>query len=185
MKQEIVLKIKFNAANVCKCTRSFHCPVCNDVLNDGVWWIDHDDYCEIYAYHQCKKCDVYYSVSHIDIDLDYCDFERTAAYKFVQQENLVNEDSDRVKLIELLGGKCARCPITDKRLLSIHHIFKDGRLDRKINWYKKYLLNPNLAKKRLEALCMNCHWLETRKRNESLLIIEVYKNEDGNWSNCR
>lgn len=129
---------------------------------------------------------VYWDISHGDIDLNYCDFENTVAYKLTEKENLVDEDSDRIKLIRLLGGKCARCPVSDERLLSVHHIFKDGKLDRKTKWYKKYLLQPLLAKKRLEALCMNCHWLETRNRNESLVVIEVYKKEsENNWRNCR
>lgn len=129
---------------------------------------------------------MFWDVSHGDIDLDYCSFEKTVAYKLTKNENLIDEDSDRIKLIQLLGGKCARCPVDDQRLLSVHHIFKDGKLDRKINWCKKYLLNPILAKERLEALCMNCHWLETRNRNDSLLVIEVYKKESENkWSNLR
>ncbi|BDQ30204.1 hypothetical protein NZNM25_11470 [Nitrosopumilus zosterae] len=66
------------------------------------------------------------------------------------------------KLFEILGGKsCSSCGFKDERALGISHIFDDspdslGRGGAASSW-GKYISEPELAKKDLRVLCLNCN----------------------------
>ncbi|MCV0365998.1 MAG: hypothetical protein K5798_01880 [Nitrosopumilus sp.] len=66
------------------------------------------------------------------------------------------------KLFEILGGKsCSSCGFKDERALRISHIFDDssdslGRGGAASSW-GKYISEPELAKKDLRVLCLNCN----------------------------
>lgn len=89
--------------------------------------------------------------------------------------------SNRFELIHLLGGKCSRCPQENMSELEVDHIYNDGDLDRANfnNVYKKWLGMPELAKKRLQVLCKECHdakdWEVRQKEHEELTSHFLHK----------
>ena len=67
------------------------------------------------------------------------------------------------KLFEILGGKvCSSCGFKDARALGFCHIHDDAVFDNirrggfASSW-GKYISEPNLAKKELKVLCLNCN----------------------------
>ena len=72
-------------------------------------------------------------------------------------------ESLKEKLFEILGGKvCSSCGFKDQRALGFTHIFDDDVFDRirrggfASSW-GKYISDPELAKKELRVLCLNCN----------------------------
>lgn len=59
------------------------------------------------------------------------------------------------KVIELYGGKCACCGISEHDFLSIDHINNDGHNDRHSNFYQKLL--KTTKRDDLQILCWNCN----------------------------
>ena len=84
----------------------------------------------------------------------------------------IKEKFNRMKLrndlFKLLGGKiCVNCGFIDERALQFDHINGDGSIleiktgrERNKTFYKKYLDDPELAKKTLQVLCANCNWIK-------------------------
>jgi len=76
----------------------------------------------------------------------------------------------RLKVVELLGNKCARCGFSDPRALQIDHIFGGGAKELKKNEYYKYLKrilampNPN---EKYQILCANCNWIKRAENKET------------------
>ena len=71
--------------------------------------------------------------------------------------------SIKEKLFEILGGKvCSSCGFKDARALGFHHIYDNDAFDRirrggfASSW-GKYISDPDLAKKELKVLCLNCN----------------------------
>ena len=91
--------------------------------------------------------------------------------KFLKkQESFYSNGSDKFyaaikeKLFEILGGKtCSSCGFKDERALGISHIFGNdssddiGRDDASL--MGKYISEPELARKELKVLCLNCNEL--------------------------
>ena len=72
----------------------------------------------------------------------------------------------RKKLIEILGGaRCIRCGYDkDERALQIDHIDGGGIKERKRGYtyltHKRYVDNPDLARKTLQVLCACCNQIK-------------------------
>ena len=102
-----------------------------------------------------------------------------------KQESFYSNGSDKFyaslkeKLFEILGGKiCSGCGFKDERALGINHISDDvsandiGRGGSASSW-GKYISEPDLARKELKILCLNCNEIrqpiskpeETRSNN--------------------
>ena len=98
-----------------------------------------------------------------------------------KQESFYSNGSDKFyaslkeKLFEILGGKiCSSCGFKDERALGINHISDDvhaddiGRGGPASSW-GKYISEPDLARKDLKVLCLNCNEirqpLSTSKEN--------------------
>lgn len=72
------------------------------------------------------------------------------------------------KVIELYGGKCARCPEARPECLTTDHIHGGGNQDRRargckgggMNWYL-YLIRER--PKGIQLLCYNCHHLKDKR----------------------
>jgi len=68
----------------------------------------------------------------------------------------------KLKVIELLGGRCRNCGLTDARVLQVNHINGDGKKDRASYsshaFYTRILSNKRDTKD-LELLCANCNIL--------------------------
>ena len=78
------------------------------------------------------------------------------------------------KLFEILGGKvCASCGFRDERALGFSHIYDGGTFDRihrggSASSWRKYVFEPELARKELRVLCLNCNEIrEPQIKNES------------------
>lgn len=71
----------------------------------------------------------------------------------------------RQKILEKLGGSCARCGFSDWRALQIDHVNCDGYAQRKKYHYTaEYALILSLPKeeldKKYQLLCANCNWIK-------------------------
>ena len=95
---------------------------------------------------------------------DYCNSHNAINY--------VREN--RKKIFEYLGqDKCQICGFSDKRALAFDHIYNDGYLDRKEfsknssnSIWKKYAKDRELARKKLQVLCMNCNQIKEVERKQ-------------------
>ena len=69
----------------------------------------------------------------------------------------------KIELIRALGGRCTRCGNDDMRVLAVHHINPDTKVqakDKHWNWSRRFTdwaANQN----NLELLCANCHRILT------------------------
>lgn len=68
------------------------------------------------------------------------------------------------KIVEAYGGKCECCGITDHEFLTIDHIYRDGKEDRKKYGagaaFYKVLERMGYPKDRYRLLCMNCNYVQ-------------------------
>ena len=72
---------------------------------------------------------------------------------------------ERQDILELLGGKCVKCGISDWRVLQIDHINGDGGKERRITNLNRMLLK-NIDRKRHQILCANCNWIKMHDNKE-------------------
>jgi len=91
--------------------------------------------------------------------------------KFLKkQERFYSNGSDKFyagikeKLFEILGGKiCSSCGFKDERALGISYIFGDDSSENprrgNVSLMGKYISEPDLARKELKVLCLNCNEL--------------------------
>jgi hypothetical protein len=81
----------------------------------------------------------------------------------------------RTMTLELLGGRCSKCGITDIRVLQVDHVNGGGYADRRgrdASWqYKDLLANPG----KFQLLCANDNWIKRHEKKE--FRIGVYKTE--------
>ncbi len=86
--------------------------------------------------------------------------------KYRQTEKFKNASKKRYwdqrkKLIELLGGKCVSCGITDIRILQINHKNHNGNKERQtwkdIGRFYRAILSGKRMKNDLEIRCANCN----------------------------
>lgn len=75
----------------------------------------------------------------------------------------------RLEVIELLGGRCANCGLTDARVLEISHKNDDGNWRSRSKWGQGFgradhrkMLSGKMPIDDLELLCSNCHVLHTK-----------------------
>ena len=72
----------------------------------------------------------------------------------------------REKLFEVLGGKkCVKCGFSDERALGFSdiddkEIFDKIRRGGSASSWGKYISNPDLARKKLQVLCLNCNQIK-------------------------
>ena len=74
----------------------------------------------------------------------------------------------RTKLFKILGGKkCSSCGFDDERALGFGHIddaesFDYGQRGGSASSWEKYVSEPELARKSLQILCLNCNQLNQK-----------------------
>lgn len=71
----------------------------------------------------------------------------------------------RNKALEILGGKCCKCPFNDPRALQIDHIDgcgKENRIQGHIQRLTHIINNPHLY----QILCANCNWIKKHENKE-------------------
>ena len=87
---------------------------------------------------------------------------------------------NRKKIFEYLGqDKCQICGFSDKRAFSFDHIFNDGYLDKKElsknssnSIWIKYAKDPELTRKKLQVLCMNCNQIKEVERKRTRCTMQ-------------
>lgn len=81
----------------------------------------------------------------------------------------------RMKVLELLGGKCIRCGESDWRCLQIDHVKGDGHSYRSmrqhldtssVHLYHKIIKEIQSGSKDYQCLCANCNWRKKYENNE-------------------
>lgn len=74
----------------------------------------------------------------------------------------------RQEAVAYYGGKCAKCGITDYRILQIDHIENNGYKHRKEikTWQFPMWLKKNGYPKGYQILCCNCNWLKRVEDND-------------------
>ncbi len=84
----------------------------------------------------------------------------------------------RVRIIQALGGTCARCGFDDIRALQVDHINGGGMKERQMfkngYQYEKYVLE-HVTEGTYQVLCANCNWI---KRDEEQELFKYRKASD-------
>ena len=96
--------------------------------------------------------------------------EKSRAEKFLKkQESFYADGSEKFyaslkeKLFEILGGKiCTSCGFKDERALGFCHVYDSELFDNVrrggfASSWGKYISDPDLARKDLRVLCLNCN----------------------------
>lgn len=83
----------------------------------------------------------------------------------------------RERLIDLLGGICNGCGITERRVLQIDHIANGGAVHRKkfgiggYQYYKDMIKSIELGEKKYQLLCANCNYLKALDAHLERVLI--------------
>jgi hypothetical protein len=68
----------------------------------------------------------------------------------------------RQEMVEAYGGECECCGETEPKFLTIDHIFRDGKEDRRINGFGtkfyRHLREQGWPRDRYRLFCMNCNF---------------------------
>ncbi len=78
----------------------------------------------------------------------------------------------RLKIQELLGGRCVQCGFADHRALQVDHVNGDGYSDRQrtrsgYGLYHAVLADLAIGGGRYRLLCANCNWIKRWERDET------------------
>lgn len=87
----------------------------------------------------------------------------------------------RLRIIEMLGGKCLHCGCGDPRLIEIHHKFGEGRKERRTVGNDTIWYNIVMGRRRisdLELCCRPCHAVEEVKRTYGIESFRVIWSEE-------
>ena len=110
--------------------------------------------------YNCKRA----KLRHL---VNYCTNQKPAIWAkrdYITKTNRGQYYKD--ELFNIIGHKCIRCGITDKRILTFDHINNDGYIDRRnvkapTHLYSNYVSKPIFAILKLQILCFNCNILKT------------------------
>ena len=74
-------------------------------------------------------------------------------------------------MIDLMGGKCKHCGITDPRVLQVDHIHGNGRKDPNSNqtgasYCLRVIQSFLLEEDKYQILCANCNWIKKHEKGE-------------------
>lgn len=109
-----------------------------------------------------------------------CDYQKKNLEK-IQEKHRDYFYKKRMKVFELLGGKCVQCGETDWRCLQIDHINGGGCKHHKLKqtWGVMIdVINDPDRKSKYQLLCANCNWkkrFELKEHNDHNLMWEFRK----------
>lgn len=76
----------------------------------------------------------------------------------------------RGEVVQILGGKCSRCPVADFRCLQIDHVNGGGTKERQkigpLAIYRKIIKGAT----NYQLLCANCNWIKRYEEKEHLQL---------------
>ena len=103
--------------------------------------------------------------------------QKDREYYLLNRDRLISKNSARTisyhrkyrnEAIDILGGKCVRCGIDDRRVLQIDHINGGGRRE------EREIRNSGIVKKIIagntagyQLLCANCNWIKRWELREN------------------
>ena len=76
----------------------------------------------------------------------------------------------RDEVLRLLGDKCKKCGISDKRVLQVDHINGGGlkETNSMTVMYSKYIFESiSKGSTKYQLLCANCNWIKRAENNEN------------------
>lgn len=92
---------------------------------------------------------------------------RKARHRFYA---LIRKNTQRARIIELLGGKCVRCGFSDSRALQVDHVNGGGCSEKDSRWAEfliKRIIEDVKNKTNLyQLLCANCNWIKRYEKGE-------------------
>jgi hypothetical protein len=85
-----------------------------------------------------------------------------------KQNRRIRRAKEKEKVLQILGGQCARCGYSDPRALCVDHINGDGYLEkaRHYEYFKAIISDPEEAKNRYQILCCNCNRIKQHDNQE-------------------
>jgi len=100
-------------------------------------------------------------------------FQRDVVYQKKKRDFNSNNSDEfystlRIKLFKILGGKkCSSCGFDNEKVLGFAHIddvesFDYGQRGGSASSWEKYISQPELARKSLKILCLNCNQLNQK-----------------------
>jgi hypothetical protein len=110
----------------------------------------------------------YYQRNKERIDKAQLDYYRRMGFNSAAEYQNHLRATARLKVIEILGGKCRRCGFSDIRALQVDHVNGDGYGSQKHkgspSHWNNVLREIKSGSTRYQLLCANCNWI---KRNEN------------------
>jgi endogenous inhibitor of DNA gyrase (YacG/DUF329 family) len=114
---------------------------------------------------KCKNCGKEFeAVDKMHPFQIFCSYRCKQSYYqkayYVSGRARENRQKRRIEALDVLGGKCMACGLTDTFLLTFDHIYNDWEKDKvrrcdKVGLARWIINNPEEAKKRLQVLCWN------------------------------
>lgn len=105
----------------------------------------------------------------LDKNKEYLLKNKAAIYAYKSKWKRGKQAELRHQVIQMLGGKCIKCRISDERVLQIDHINGGDRQDTKryknrISFYRDILKTKD--DKNYQVLCANCNWIKRHENKE-------------------
>jgi hypothetical protein len=99
---------------------------------------------------------------------NHCPLLRFIRKTYPREYKSYYDQTERMKILDLLGNKCVRCGIIDMRVLQIDHVNSNGYQDVQ-KWghgrpYYKHILD--VKGEGYQLLCANCNWIKRYERKE-------------------
>jgi hypothetical protein len=120
---------------------------------------------------RCKDCSAQASRAWYQANLDQAresarHRRSLAPDKFRMAAGLSNQRL-REKVVTLLGSRCSKCGLTDKRVLQVDHIFGGGNDERKrLGPRGTYHRVLETSGEGYQLLCANCNWIKRHENKE-------------------
>ncbi len=128
------------------------CAKCKELLSLSEYHIDKQKKDELR--YECKRCCRSRMRSYYLINNDKI---KTKNRKYSK----VKSRKDRLRIIELYGGRCTCCEERRVEFLTLDHIDGKGNQHRKelgISHYLSRILSEGYQPDKYRILCMNCNW---------------------------
>lgn len=77
---------------------------------------------------------------------------------------------ERLRLLNVFGGKCAKCGYANTVALDFDHIHNDGHLTRGCG--SAVLAQVKRNPERFQVLCKNCNWIKEYERRQDAKRIK-------------
>ena len=148
------------------------CRICDVALNGNNWYPSLKEK----GSKICNSCNLKIGDEWRNDNRDRVNKSAAKYYKNNKRKCIESDKKCRQKLresiIDIYGGKCSCCGITDKRILDIDHVNNDGASDGRNGIYGKSLMykikREDYPKDKYQILCKNCNWIKEYEHRSRL-----------------